>query len=78
MAQQKLQTIITIGGNVDNTFGTIGNALIGLGGQIDMISQKIIEFGKESIEKYVNYDDLMREVKAFRRIPSASDSRSAL
>lgn len=64
MAQQKLQTIITIGGNVDNTFGTIGNALIGLGGQIDMISQKIIEFGKESIEKYVNYDDLMREVKA--------------
>lgn len=64
MAQQTLQTIVTIGGNVDNSFGTIGSALIGLGSQIDMISQKVIDFGKESIEKYVNYDDLMREVKA--------------
>lgn len=64
MAQQRLQTVVTIGGQVDNSFGQIGSALIGLGSQIDMISQKLINFGKESVEKYVNYDDLMREVKA--------------
>lgn len=64
MAQQRLQTIITIGGNVDNSFGRIGSALVGLGWQIDLVSRKLINFGKESVEKYVNYDDLMREVKA--------------
>jgi TP901 family phage tail tape measure protein len=64
MAQQRLQTIVTIGGNVDNSFGRLGSALIGLGSQIDMVSQKIIDFGKDSVEKYVRYDDLMREVKA--------------
>ena len=64
MAQQNLQTIVSIGGRVDNTFGMIGESLIGLGSQIDMISQKIIDFGKESVQEYVNYDDLMREVKA--------------
>ncbi|MGI6234432.1 MAG: phage tail tape measure protein [Christensenellales bacterium] len=64
MAQQRLQTVVTIGGQVDNSFGQIGSALIGLGSQIDIISQKLINFGKESVEKYVNYDDLMREVKA--------------
>lgn len=64
MAQQRLQTVVTIGGQVDNSFGQIGSALIGLGSQIDMVSQKLIDFGKESVEKYVNYDDLMREIKA--------------
>ena len=64
MAQQTLQTIVSIGGRVDNTFGQIGESLIGLGSQIDMISQKLINIGKESVDTYVNYDDLMREVKA--------------
>ena len=71
MAQQNLQTIVSIGGRVDNSFGMIGEALIGMGSQIDMISQKILDFGKESVQKYVNYDDLMREVKAVGEFTNA-------
>lgn len=64
MAQQTLQTIVSIGGRVDNSFGQIGDALIGMGSQVDQLSQKIIDFGEESLETYTNYDDLMREVQA--------------
>ena len=71
MAQQNLQTIVSIGGHVDNSFGVIGDHLIGLGSQLDMISQKVLDLGKESVDKYVNYDDLMREVKAVGEFTSA-------
>lgn len=64
MAQQTLQTVIALSGRVDNTFGAIGEALLGVGSQIDALSQKIINFGKESVEEYVNYDDIMRQVQA--------------
>ena len=64
MAQQILQTMVMLSGNVDNTFGQIGNALIGLGSQIDVISQKLIGFGKDSVETFVEYDDAMRETQA--------------
>lgn len=64
MAQQTLQTIIAIGGRIDNSFGMLGTQLTLLGSQIDAISQKLLDFGKESLDVYVNYDDLMREVKA--------------
>ena len=64
MGQQTLQTIITLSGRVDNTFGEIGTALINVGNHIDALSQKIIDFGKESVEEYVEYDDVMREVQA--------------
>lgn len=64
MGQQTLQTIITLSGRVDNTFGNIGAALINVGNHIDALSQKIIDFGKESVEEYVEYDDVMREVQA--------------
>ena len=64
MAQQTLQTIIAIGGRIDNSFGMLGNQLMLLGSQIDAISQKLLDFGNESLEVYVDYDDLMREVKA--------------
>lgn len=64
MAQQTLQTVIALSGRVDNSFGNIGNALINVGNHIDRLSRKIIEFGKESVEEYINYDDVMREVQA--------------
>lgn len=64
MAQQNLTTVITIGGKVDNTFGTIGDSLTALGTQIDQVSQKIINFGRDSVETYVQYDDAMRETQA--------------
>ncbi len=64
MAQQTLHTVVSIGGHVDNTFGQIGDALINLGSQANLISQKIIGFGKESVQTYIDYDDLMRQVQA--------------
>ena len=64
MGQQTLRTVITIGGNVDNTFDRIGSALIDLGNEVDRISQKIFDFGRDSLGTYMEYDDLMREVKA--------------
>lgn len=64
MAQQTLQTVITLSGRVDNTFGQIGSALIDLGSQINNISQQIIGFGKESVKTYAEYDDALREIRA--------------
>lgn len=61
---QTLQTIISLSGRVDNSFGAIGDALLNVGNHIDALSQKIIDFGKESVEEYVDYDDVMREVQA--------------
>lgn len=64
MGQQILQTVIALSGRVDNSFGKIGEALLSVGSQIDALSQQIINFGKESVEEYVDYDDIMREVQA--------------
>lgn len=64
MGQQTLQTIIAISGRVDNSFGQIGEALIGLGSQIDGISQKIIDFGKESVNIYRDYEDGILETRS--------------
>lgn len=63
MAQQTLKTIISIGGNVDNTFGRIGGALMGLGAEIDKISQKLINFGEEALRLYADYDDDLRAIQ---------------
>lgn len=64
MGQQTLQAIIAISGRVDNSFGQIGEALIGLGSQIDGISQKIIDFGKESVNIYRDYEDGILETRS--------------
>lgn len=64
MGQQVLKTVIALSGRVDNSFGKIGEALLGVGSQVDALSQKIIDFGKDGIEKYIDYDDVMREVQA--------------
>jgi len=61
---QILQTVITLSGNVDNSFGEIGTSLINLGSQIDRISSKLIGFGNDSLQVYAEYDDVMRETQA--------------
>lgn len=62
--QQTLSTVIVLNGQVDNSFTRLGSQIEILGSQIDTISGKVIEFGEESTKKYVDYDDIMREVKA--------------
>lgn len=63
MAQKTLNAFVVIGGRVDNSFGQIGTALINLGSTVDEISSKLINFGKESVEVYRNYQDSMLEAE---------------
>lgn len=59
---QTLQTNIVINA-VSNGFGEIGNTLSVLGAQIDEISQHLINFGKESINVYKDYEKNMAEAR---------------
>ena len=63
MAQKTLNAFVVISGRVDNTFGQIGTALINMGQTIDQISSKLINFGKESIEVYRDYQDSMLDAQ---------------
>lgn len=63
MAQKTLNAFVVIGGRVDNSFGQIGTALISMGQTVDEISQKLINFGKESVEVYRDYQDSMLDAQ---------------
>ena len=63
MAQRTVNAFVVIGGRVDNSFGQIGSALIGLGSTIDEISQKLINFGKESVDVYRGFEDSMLDAR---------------
>lgn len=63
MAQKTLDAFVVISGRVDNTFGQIGTALINMGQTVDQISQKLINFGKESVEVYRGYQDSMLDAQ---------------
>lgn len=65
MAGQKmLEAAIRLVGVVDNSFGQIGSKLIELSAQIDEISQKLIDFGKESLNVYKDYEYNMKELES--------------
>lgn len=64
MANQELRTVITLSGRVDNSVGELGVALTDLGSQLDHMTGKVQDFLKEGSEKYIAYDDVMREVQA--------------
>lgn len=63
MAQKTLNMGVVLFGRVDNTFGQIGQSLVQLGAQVDQISQKLIDFGKESIQVYRDYEDSMLDAE---------------
>lgn len=62
--QQLLETNIVLNGHVDNEFYQLGEALTVLGSQINAISQKLIDFGKESIDVYRKYEDGILETRS--------------
>lgn len=64
MAQKTLNAFVVIGGRVDNSFGQIGTALINLGSTVDEISQKLIDFGKDSLNVYKNYEYSITELES--------------
>ena len=63
MAQKTLNAFVVIGGKVDDSFGQIGQELVNLGSTVDEISSKLINFGKESLEVYKDYNENMREAE---------------
>lgn len=63
MAQKQISMQIVLGGKVENTVGEIGQALVNMGYQIDDISRKLIDFGKESVNVYRSYQDSMLEAE---------------
>lgn len=63
MAQKTLNAFVVIGGHVDNTFNRIGTELVNLGSTVDEISEKLINFGKESLDVYKSYDFNMAELE---------------
>lgn len=71
MGQRSLNTVITIGGSVDGSFGKLGSALLNLGSMLDTVSDKAFNFGKESVLSYRDYDDLMRETQAVGEFTTA-------
>ena len=80
MAQQVLQTVVTLSGKVDNTFGQIGQSLIALGSQVDGLSQKLLELGKAGIETYRGYEDGILETRSVlaRQYSSSGELNKAM
>lgn len=63
MAQKTLNAYVVLSGKVDNTVGQLGVAIQNIGSQVNEVSEKLINFGKKSLEVYKNYDDSMRDAK---------------
>ena len=68
---QELKTVIVLGGRVDNSFTELGDKLITMGSQIEAISRPMREFLKDSVKRYADYDDLMREAQAVGEFSNA-------
>lgn len=60
--QQTLQTNIILNGKVAKSFDAIGDKLTETSELVNQISQKLIGFGKESVEEYVGYEEAMKEI----------------
>ena len=56
MPGTSLTRTIVLNGRVGTGFDAIGNTLLTMGAQLDGVSQKIINFGKDSIETYKDYE----------------------
>ena len=62
-----LRADIVIGGRADNSFYKLGNALETMGSQINLVSERLIQYGKESVEAYVSYEDAMLDAEVALR-----------
>ena len=60
---QVLETIIAINAHVGNGFSAVGTQLTQLGTLVNGMSSQLIDFGKESVEVYKDYEKSMAEVE---------------
>ncbi len=73
---KQLRADIIVGGIADGSFYKLGSELQRLGSMVNTISDKLIQFGKESVEAYVSYEDYMLEAEVALR--TQYDSASEL
>lgn len=71
---KSLRADIIIGGKADNSFYKLGNALETLGSQINVVSSRLIEYGKESVKAYTSYEDYMLDTEVALRTQYESTS----
>lgn len=60
---QILQTLIMINAKTGNGFSKAGATLTELGAMVDGLSQNLINFGKESVDVYRNYEKSMKDAE---------------
>lgn len=60
---QTLQTTILINAKTGNGFSKVGATLTELGAMVDGLSQNLINFGKESVDVYRNYEKSMKDAE---------------
>ena len=63
MASQRLETIIAINAEVGNGFSAVGSTLTQLGSMVNGISQELIDFGKDSVNIYREYEKSMADAE---------------
>lgn len=63
MASQTLETVIAINARTGNGFSQVGATLTELGSMVNGVSQQLINFGKESVTVYRNYEKSMADAE---------------
>lgn len=71
---KELRADIVIGGKADASFYALGGALQTLGGQLSVISDKLIDFGTESTKVYTGYEDNLLDTQVALRTQYESAS----
>ena len=77
---RELRTDIVVGGKAHSSFYQLGNELQSMGNMVNGLSDKLITFGKESVETYSTYEDYMLDAKVALRTQyeSAADLEKAM
>lgn len=77
---RELRTDIVVGGKAHSSFYQLGNELQSMGNMVNGLSEKLITFGKESVETYSSYEDYMLDAKVALRTQyeSAADLEKAM
>lgn len=63
MASQTLETVIAINARVGNGFAQVGATLTELGSMVNGVSQQLINFGKDSVKVYREYEKSMADAE---------------
>ena len=77
---RELRTDIVVGGKAHSSFYQLGNELQSMGNMVNGLSEKLITFGKESVEAYSSYEDYMLDAKVALRTQydNAADLEKAM